>query len=98
MTLDDSVPYSEQLDRTIPVGTVIPGVILLKSKPGETEAVRGVGRWAGGRWSLEIARRLDSGSAYDVPVKTGVLMWVAAFDHAETRHTYHLRPLRLEVE
>lgn len=98
MTLDDSVPYSETLDNSIPVGTVIPGVILLKSKPGPMEPIHGVARWAGGRWSLEVARRLDTGSAFDIPIKTGVLMWVAAFDHSETRHTYHLRPFRLEVE
>ena len=33
-----------------------------------------------------------------VAIKTGALMWVAAFDHAETWHTYHVRPLELEVE
>ena len=34
----------------------------------------------------------------DVAIKTGALMGVAAFDHAETWRTYHVRPLELEVE
>ncbi|MGB9166464.1 MAG: hypothetical protein WCC41_18775 [Rhodomicrobium sp.] len=45
-----------------------------------------------------MKRRLDTGGAFDVAIKTGALMWVAAFDHAETWHTYHVRPLELEVE
>jgi hypothetical protein len=33
-----------------------------------------------------------------VAIKTGALMWVAAFDQAETSHTYNVRPLELVVE
>ena len=49
-------------------------------------------------WTLEIVRRLNTGSAYDVEIKSDVLMWVAAFDHSEKRHTRHLRPFRLRLE
>jgi hypothetical protein len=45
-----------------------------------------------------VARRLDTGSDYDVPIKTGVFMRVAAFDHSQIRHTRHVRPIRIEVE
>ena len=35
---------------------------------------------------------------YDVPLKSGTFMRVAAFDHSQIRHTRHVRPIRLEVE
>jgi cytochrome b subunit of formate dehydrogenase len=98
MTEEESVPYSPQADSGIAVGTVIPGVIMLPGAREDTASVRGVARWAAGRWVLEMARRLDTGSKWDLPIATGLLMWVAAFDHSETRHTWHIRPIRLEVE
>ena len=94
----DTVPYSAAADAALPVGTVIPGILMHDAKPVDRTAVRGAARWASGRWTLEVARRLYTGSAYDIPMKSGILMWVAAFDHSETRHTRHLRPFRLEIE
>ena len=44
-----------------------------------------------------LARRLKTGSAYDVVIEDGVLLWVAAFDHTEKRHTRHLRPFELKL-
>lgn len=98
MTESESVPFSVATDAAIAAGTVIPGIVMRDAQPNERASVRGVGRWAAGRWTLEISRRLYTGSAYDLPMKTGILMWVAAFDHSETRHTRHLRPFRLEIE
>jgi hypothetical protein len=98
MTLGESRPYSPEADAGFPIGTVVPGVIMADAEPAASNSIRGVARWSAGRWTLELARRLHTGSAYDVPIKTGVMMWVAAFDHAEKRHTRHLRPFRLEVE
>lgn len=98
MTETESIPYTATADNALPVGTVIPGVVMHDLVPTSRNSVRGVARWAAGRWTLEIARRLYTGSAYDIGMKTGVLMWVAAFDHSETRHTRHLRPFRLEIE
>ncbi len=94
----ETVPFSTAADAALPVGTVIPGIIMHDAKPADRTAVRGAARWASGRWTLEVARRLYTGSAYDIPMKSGILMWVAAFDHSETRHTRHLRPFRLEIE
>ena len=98
MAESESVPYSAAADSALPIGSVIPGIIMHAAAPVDRTSVRGVGRWAAGRWTLEIARRLYTGSAYDVQMKTGILMWMAAFDHSETRHTRHLRPFRLEIE
>lgn len=80
------------------MGTIIPGVIIAGEFAGDRADVRCAARWASGRWALEVARRLDTGSEYDVPIKTGIFMRVAAFDHSQIRHTRHVRPIRLEVE
>jgi hypothetical protein len=98
MTEAESAPYSPYADSRIPVGTVIPGVIVSGAFTGDRADVRCAARWASGRWALEVVRRLDTGSRYDVAIKSGVFMRVAAFDHNQIRHTRHVRPIRLEVE
>src|SRR6266849_391642 len=98
MTEAESVPYSSGQDVTVPVGTVIPGVIIGGEFSGDRADIRCAARWASGHWALEVARRLDTHSQYDVPLQTGVFMRVAAFDHSQIRHTRHVRPIRLEVE
>ena len=98
MTEDESIPYSAEADARVPTGTVIPGVIIAGEFSGDRADVRCAARWASGHWALEVARRLDTNSQYDVPIKTGVFMRVAAFDHSQIRHTRHVRPIRLEVE
>jgi hypothetical protein len=98
MTEQESIPYSADADARIPMGTVIPGVIIAGEFSGDRADVRCAARWASGHWALEVARRLDTHSEYDVPIKTGVFMRVAAFDHSQIRHTRHVRPIRLEVE
>ena len=98
MTEVESLPFSAELDARMPVGTVIPGVIMSGEFSGDRADVRCAARWNSGRWSLEVARRLDTGSANDVAIQSGVFMRVAAFDHTQVRHTRHVRPVRLEVE
>jgi hypothetical protein len=47
-----------------------------------------------------MARSLKTGSKYDkdfVPGKD-LYMWVAAFDHVQTRHTRHPRPVRVVTQ
>jgi ethylbenzene dehydrogenase/cytochrome b561-like protein len=98
MTEDDSVALTPERDRLIPAGTLVPGVVISGQYSGDRADVRCAARWAAGQWALEVTRRLDTGSPYDLPIKTGTFMRVAAFDHAQIRHTRHVRPLRLEVE
>ena len=97
LTAEDSVPYSREQDARIPIGTVIPGVLVSGAYGGDRAHIRGVARWASGRWSLELVRRLDTGSKYDTPIATGAYMRVAVFDHTQSRHTRFIRPIRLEV-
>jgi hypothetical protein len=98
MTESESVPYAIELDKLIPKGTVLPGVIISGEFTGDRADVRCAARWASGHWALEVARKLDTKSPYDVPLKSGTFMRVAAFDHSQIRHTRHVRPIRLEVE
>jgi Ethylbenzene dehydrogenase/Prokaryotic cytochrome b561 len=98
MTEAESVAYSPELDAHFPINALIPGVIIGGEYSGDRADIRAASRWAAGRWTLEIARRLDTKSPYDVAIVSGVLMQVAAFDHSQIRHTRHIRPIRLEVE
>lgn len=98
MTHGETLPYAPALDAALPDGTVIPGILMTDEIADRRDSLRGAARWAAGRWTLEIVRRLHTGSDFDVPLRTGGMMWVAAFDHAEMRHTRHLRPFRLELE
>ncbi len=98
MTNADSVPYTRELDAQIPKGTIVPGVIVDGDFSGDRADVRCAARWASGRWALEVARRLDTHSKYDVAIATGISMRVAAFDHSQIRHTRHVRPIHIEVE
>lgn len=98
MTDEESVAYSPEGDRLVPDGAILPGVIVAGEYSGDRADVRCAGRWAAGRWALEVTRRLNTDSPYDVPIVTGIFMRVAAFDHAQIRHTRHVRPIRIEVE
>jgi hypothetical protein len=98
MTDAESVPYSSELDRFIPEDTVIPGVVISGKYSGDRAEVSCAGKWAAGRWALEVTRRLEVTSRYQLPIRSGVFMRVAAFDHTQIRHTRHVRPIRLEVQ
>jgi Ethylbenzene dehydrogenase len=98
MTPADTVPFTRAADSTIPAGTVIPGVLVLCVPSGDLADVAGVARWSAGRWTLELSRLLDTGSVSDVPIETGAMIWLAAFDHAATNHTHHVRPLIVELQ
>jgi hypothetical protein len=97
LTPEDSVPYGPEHDARLPVGTVIPGVWVSGAYSGDRAHIRGMAKWASGQWSLELLRRLDTGSKYDTPIVTGAYMRVAVFDHTQSRHTRFIRPIRLEV-
>ena len=98
MTEEESTPYSRELNAKIPIGTVVPGVIVSGTYAGDRADVRCAARWAAGRWALEVVRKLDTGSSYDIAISSGTFMRVSVFDHTQINHTRHVRPIRLEVE
>jgi hypothetical protein len=95
----DTVPYSEAADALIPVGTVMPGVLIAGNYEGDRADVRGGARWKDGVWTLEASRELRTGSPYDIEIVPGgtLYLWVAVFDHNQTRHTRHARPVAVEL-
>jgi len=99
MTESEIVPYSAELDQ-YPIGTVLPGVVIFGSFEGDRGDVRGEALWADGFWTLEMHRALDTRSPFDVPIERGrsTFLWVAVFNHTQTRHSQHLHPVRLVLE
>ena len=78
-----------------PAGTLMPSALSKAPLRGDRGDVRARGRWRDGLWTLELARLQDTGSPFDVPLAAGTYLWVALFNHAQTRHSYHLLPLQL---
>lgn len=100
MTEAETAPYSKELDATIPVGTVLPGVLIMGNYEGDRAQVRGTPKWADGHWTLEVTRALTTGSEFDQDFVPGrpLYMWVSVFDHNQTRHTRHVRPVVVELD
>jgi hypothetical protein len=88
------------VDATIPVGTVMPGVLIAGKYEGDRGDLVGGSRWKDGYWTLEAARKLKTGSKFDKDFAAGkdLYMWVAVFDHTQTRHTRHPRPVRIVTQ
>jgi hypothetical protein len=99
MTEAETAPFSPELDAAIPVGTVIPGILLNPEVgiEGDRGDVRAAAQWHAGWWTLEVSRRLDTGSAKDVAFGPGqpTYLWVSVFDHSQTRHSRHMRPFEI---
>jgi len=97
MSWYESRPYDPALDH-YPVGTRMPSVLWTSVLEGDRGEVRARGFWREGRWTLEVTRGLKAQSGFDLDIRDGSYLWVAPFDHQQTRHNYHLRPLRLRIE
>ncbi len=97
MPRDLMEPASAELDALFPVGTVMPSVIAEAPFEGDRGDVSAVARWEDGWWRMEVRRKLDTASDYDVVIGEGTYLWVSVFDHTQTRHSYHLRPLQIEL-
>ena len=100
MTDRETVPYSPELDATIPVGTMMPGVLIQGNYEGDRADLRGAAKWTDGHWHLELSRALKTGSKYDHDFVPGrdLYMWLNVFDHTQIRHTRHARPLRVVLQ
>lgn len=92
---DESVPYSEEADAEIPVGTVIPGVLITGAYEGSRADLVSGAKWNDGWWTLEVVRDMDTGHEQDLAMEDGLFMYVSVFDHNQTRHTRHSRPIKL---
>ena len=100
MTEEESVPYSAEADAAIPVGTIIPGLIITGPFIGDRADVTGGAHWGDGYWTLETRRKIATGSKFDISFEGGepIYMWVSVFDHNQIRHTRHQRPVRIVLD
>lgn len=93
----ESVPYSPEKDAEIPVGTIIPGVLITGEYLGSRADLDGGAKWEDGYWTLEVVRDMDTGHDQDLAMEDGLFVWLSVFDHNQTRHTRHSRPVRLTI-
>ncbi|MFA0811637.1 ethylbenzene dehydrogenase-related protein [Microbulbifer epialgicus] len=94
----DYQPYSSSHDQ-FPLGTLMPSVLYTSNRfEGDRADVRARGIWRDGHWSLELVRKLDTGSSQDIPIVDGICMWVSAFDRAQIAHTRHSRAIQLSFD
>ena len=94
----DTIPYSKQAD-TYPVGTVMPSVLYTSNRyEGDIADVQAYGAYNNGKWSVEFVRFLKTDSKFDLELKSGIYMWISAFDHAQVGHTRHNRAIKLELQ
>jgi cytochrome b subunit of formate dehydrogenase len=100
MLEDETVPYTKELDATIPVGTILPTTLIIGKYSGDRDDVSAAPTWKDGWWTLEAKRKLKSTSKYDVDFTDTkpLYMWVSVFDHNQTRHTRHVRPVKIELQ
>lgn len=96
---DETVPYSKEHDATIPVGTVMPGILITGEYSGDRNDVAAVPKWKDGWWTLEVKRKLKSSSKFDIDFTEAkpLYMWVSVFDRNQVRHTRHVRPVKIEI-
>jgi len=94
----EAIPYTKAAD-TYPVGTLIPNIVI-GPLTGDRADVRAKAEWRDGRWTLETRRVLDTGSQYDVAFVPGepVYITVATYNRAQTRHSEHIKPVRVVLE
>jgi cytochrome b subunit of formate dehydrogenase len=98
LTPDESAPYSPALDAQFPVGSIIPGVLIVGEPAGDRADVRCAARWAAGRWTLEASRQLDTRSEHDVIIGNQTAFRLAGFDHSQIAHTRQIRVIGMELE
>ncbi|XYD08013.1 ethylbenzene dehydrogenase-related protein [Methylobacterium sp. NMS12] len=93
----ETVPYSAAADAEIPVGTVMPGVLMTDGYTGDRAGISAAADWADDHWTLVASRKIATGSKYDVDFLPGntFYLYVSAFDHTQTRHTRHMRPVEV---
>jgi cytochrome b subunit of formate dehydrogenase len=96
---NETIPYSKEADAGIPIGTVMPASLVMGTYEGDRADVDVAPKWKDGWWTLEARRKLKSTSKYDVDFTEAkpLYMWTSVFDHNQTRHTRHVRPVRIEL-
>jgi hypothetical protein len=87
-------------DSKFKAGDEVASVIVAPFK-GDRGDVSVGAKWAGGKWTVEFARKLKTGSKHDIDLsdlgKT-YAFGIGFFDNAEMRHAYVQAPLHLQFQ
>jgi len=92
---DSYDPYNDKAD-TFPIGHRIPSVLVAPTL-GDRGDVSARGSWRNGYWTVEISRKISTGSDFDIQFRDELFMGLALFNNAEIKHSYHLKPIRLII-
>ncbi|MFH2048705.1 MAG: ethylbenzene dehydrogenase-related protein, partial [bacterium] len=88
--------YKEEND-TFPIGYRVPAVLVAPTL-GDRGDVTASGKWRNGYWTVELSRKISTGSDYDTPFRGELYLGIALFDNADIKHTYHLKPIKLVIK
>ncbi len=72
--------------------------IKVAKKEGDGGDISSGAKWVNGVWTIEMARKLTTGSKFDVQfddLGKKYYFGVAAFDNAQVRHSYQEKPIKL---
>jgi len=95
--MEDKVPFD---DSKFKAGDEVSSM-LVAPFVGDRADVKFSGKWAKGKWTMEISRKLVTGSKTDVnfdDLKKSYGFGVALFDNAQVRHAYVEEPLVLQFK
>lgn len=94
---EDKVAFD---DSKFKAGDEVASVVVAPFKGDRGDVTVGA-RWAGGKWTVEFARKLKTGSKHDIDLsdlgKT-YAFGIGFFDNAEMRHAYVQAPLHLQFQ
>lgn len=94
---ENKVPFD---DSKFKAGDEVASIIVAPTV-GDRGDVKIAGKWANGKWTVEITRKLVTGSKFDVQfddLKKSYGFGVALFDNAQVRHAFVEQPLILQFK
>ncbi len=94
---EDKVPFD---DTKFQAGDEVSSIIVAPFV-GDRGDIKVAGMWNNGKWTMEVSRKLVTGSKFDVQfddLKKTYGFGVALFDNSQVRHAYVEEPLVLQFE
>jgi len=94
---EDKVPFD---DSKFKAGDEVASIVIAPFT-GDRGDIKFGGKWAKGKWTMEISRKLVTGSKFDVQfddLKKNYGFGLALFDNAQVRHAFVEEPLVLQFK
>jgi len=93
---DKYLPYRASLDN-YQIGATLPGMLVSRFT-GDRSDLYAKGEWRNGVWTLELSRRINTGSPFDAVLRNEVTIGLAVFNNSEIKHAYHIISVIFVVE